>query len=109
MQDDIYATLKKFKAHSKELPAKTLIQQNARNYSEPEPYTDNSLEEDSLFQLEETLTQYIKMTQHNFKKINMHKKTMRSNMETFFENLDMQLGQISSQLTLKLISSGEFY
>lgn len=30
-------------------------------------------------------------------------------METSFENLEMQLGQVSSQLILKLRSSGGFY
>ena len=30
-------------------------------------------------------------------------------METSFENLEMQLGQVSSQLTSKLRSSGDFY
>ena len=106
MQDDIYATLEKFEAYSKELIAKTLIQQNARNYSESESYTDHSWEEDSSYQLEETLTQFIKMTQLNFEKINRHQETMRSDMETSFENLEMQLGQVSSQLALKLRSIG---
>lgn len=47
MQKNIYATLIKFEAYSKELTAKTLIQQNARNYSDLKLYTDHSWEEDS--------------------------------------------------------------
>ncbi|KAI5414110.1 hypothetical protein KIW84_058305 [Lathyrus oleraceus] len=111
MQDDIYATLAKFEAYSKELATKTLIQQNARNYSEPEPYiyTNYSLKEDSSYQLEETLIECIKMTQLNFEKLNRHQETVLSNMETSFENLEIQLGQISIQLALKLRSSGNFY
>lgn len=60
-------------------------------------------------QLEETLIQFIKMAQFNFEKIDRHQETVRRNMETFFENLEMQLNQISSQLALKLKSSGDFY
>lgn len=91
MQDDVYATFVKFEAFSKELAAKMLILENARNYSEPEPYinTYHSWEEDSSSQLEESLTRFIKM-------------------ETSFENLVMQLGLVFSQLALQLSSSGEF-
>lgn len=49
------------------------------------------------------------MTQLNFEKINRHQETVRSNMETSFKNLEMQLGQVSSQLALKLRSSEDFY
>ncbi|XP_050875687.1 uncharacterized protein LOC127079332 [Lathyrus oleraceus] len=103
MQDGIYATLVKFESYSKELAAKMLILENARNYSDPEPYinTDHLWEEESSSQLEETLTQFINKTQLNFEKINRHKETVCRNMETSFENLEIQLA-------LKLSSSGEF-
>lgn len=57
--------------------------------------------------VEETLTQFIKITQINFGKINKQKETLQRDMEASFENLAMQLGLVSSQLTLKLSSSGE--
>lgn len=62
IQEDIYVTFSKFEIYSKEPAIKTLIQQNARNYSEIVPYTDHSWEEDSSSQLEEFLNQFIKMT-----------------------------------------------
>lgn len=62
MQDDIYAIFAKFEAYAKELTEKMLILENARNYSKPKPYSDHSWEEDSSSQLEEALTQFIKMT-----------------------------------------------
>ncbi|CAL5195526.1 unnamed protein product [Lathyrus oleraceus] len=49
------------------------------------------------------------MTQLSFEKINKHQETVISDMETSFEKLEMQLGQISIQLALKLKSSGDFY
>lgn len=42
MQDDVYATFAKFEFYAKELAAKTLILENARNYSQPESYTNHS-------------------------------------------------------------------
>ncbi|XP_050875779.1 uncharacterized protein LOC127079442 [Lathyrus oleraceus] len=42
------------------------------------------------------------------KKINRKKETLQRDMEASFENLTMQLGLVSSQLALKLSSSGEF-
>lgn len=55
------------------------------------------------------MTQFINMTQLNFDKINKHQETVQSNMEICFENLEMQLGQISNQLALKLRTDGYFY
>ena len=52
MQDDVYATFAKFEVYAKELAAKMLILENAINYSELEPYTDHSWEEDSSSHLE---------------------------------------------------------
>lgn len=68
MKDDVYAIFAKFEALSKEIAAKMLILENARNYSESEPYinTDHSWEEDSSYKLEESLTMFIKITQINF-------------------------------------------
>lgn len=59
-------------------------------------------------EVEETLTQFIKITQIIFRKINRLKETLQRDMEASFENLVMQLGLVSSQLALKLSSSGEF-
>lgn len=109
MQDDIYATFTKFEAYAKELAAKTLILKNDINYSEPEPYIDHSWEKDSSSQHKETLTQFIKMTKLNFEKINRHQETVQINMETSFENIEMQLGQVCSQLVSKLRSNGYLY
>lgn len=55
------------------------------------------------------MTQFIKMIQLNFEKINKHQETVRRKMETSFDNLEMQLGQVSSHLALKLIPSEDFY
>ena len=96
MQDNVYATFIKFEAYAKELAAKMLILKNARNSSELEPDTDNAWEEGSSSQLEESLTQIIKITQLNFERINMLQETVRSNMETSFENLAMHLGLVAS-------------
>lgn len=49
------------------------------------------------------------MIQRNSEKLNRHQETVLSNMETSFKKLEMQLGQISSQLALKLRSSEYFY
>lgn len=46
------------------------------------------------------------MTQLNFEIINRLQETVRSNMETSFENLVMQFVLVSNQLALKLSSSG---
>lgn len=55
IKNKIYANLTKFEAYSKKLAAKTLIQENASDYSEPEPYINikYSWEEDLSSQLEE--------------------------------------------------------
>ena len=79
--------------------------ENARNYSEPELDIGHSWEEDSLSYLEETLTHFINMTQLNFEKLNRYQETVLNNMETSFEKLEMQLGEISSQLA----SNGDLY
>lgn len=57
--------------------------------------------------VEETLTQFIKITQNNFRKINRKQEILQRDMEASFKNLVIQLGLESSQLALKLISSGD--
>lgn len=79
MQDETSAILANFKAYTKEFAAKTLVLQNARNYSELESYVNikHSWEGDSLSQFEKTLNHFIKITQINLWKSIGSKKTFK--------------------------------
>ena len=50
----------------------------------------------------------MKITQTNFWKIKRQQETLQRDMEASFENLVIQLGLVSSQLTFKLRSNGDF-
>lgn len=47
--------------------------------------------------LEETMAPFIKMTQRNFETMSKNQVAMSNNHEASIENLEMQIGQLSSQ------------
>ncbi|KAK2359227.1 hypothetical protein QL285_084620 [Trifolium repens] len=56
--------------------------------------------------LEDTLTQFIKMTQSNFETMRINQETSNENHKASIKNLEVQIGQLSKQMTSS--SSGGF-
>ncbi|KAK2369518.1 hypothetical protein QL285_082647 [Trifolium repens] len=49
--------------------------------------------------LEDTLTQFIKMTQSNFETLRINQETSNENHKASIKNLEVQIGQLSKQMT----------
>jgi hypothetical protein len=56
--------------------------------------------------LEDTLTQFIKMTQSNFETMRINQETSNENHKASIKNLEVQIGQLSKQMASS--SSGGF-
>ncbi|MCI27528.1 hypothetical protein A2U01_0048727, partial [Trifolium medium] len=57
--------------------------------------------------MEETLTQFMKMTQGNFEAMKISQETSNKNHEASIKNLEVQMGQLSRQFS-NLQNSGGF-
>lgn len=59
-------------------------------------------------QLEETLQNFIKVTQSSFNQVNRNHEEMSRNHNASIKNMDMKIGQLSRQIVVLLSSSEGF-